>query len=301
MARPGGWRLALGAAAFAIFTTGDLALVGLPLAVLLVGAGPRGVRDWGLVAAAALVGASGFIFPARGRLDAVIAVDEVLVTAAFAGMVLLAPTSFLVMALRAMLWSFFGTAGMAWLAWGGFPFRPLRLEAIHDTVSTLRPIVELYPNLLGLFDPLVRFVSGTIPAVLALQTLAGLALAWQLHTRLARVPLGEPLRPFREFRFADAWIWGVVAAIVVWLVPALAQLKGAALNLSVVLGALYLLRGAAIVAAFASTVGVSATALLAGAAVAAVLALPLLFILPGLWTLGLFDTWMDRRPTHTRG
>ena len=83
--------------------------------------------------------------------------------------------------------------------------------------------------------------------VVKLHFFAGLTLAWQLHVRLAARPLGPALAPFREFRFGDLWVWGVVASITVWLVPALATLKLAALNLAVVLGALYLLRGAAVV------------------------------------------------------
>src|SRR2546427_568527 len=87
----------------------------------------------------------------------------------------------------------------------------------------------------------------------------------------------------------------VVASITVWLVPALATLKLAALNLAVVLGALYLLRGAAVVVAFASATGIPVGALVLAAAVSALLAVPLLLLLPGLWTLGMTDTWLQFR------
>ena len=64
-----------------------------------------------------------------------------------------------------------------------------------------------------------------------------------------------------------------------------------------------MLRGAAIVATFAEAFGVSAVALGIAAAAAAALAVPLLFVLPGLCTLGITDTWYQyrRRLAAARG
>ena len=78
-----------------------------------------------------------------------------------------------------------------------------------------------------------------------------------------------------------------------------------ALNVTVVLGALYLLRGAAVVAAFAAATGVSIATLVGGAVVGVVLVLPMVLLVPGLWTLGVSDIWLQfrrrlaSRPTHT--
>jgi len=58
---------------------------------------------------------------------------------------------------------------------------------------------------------------------------------------------------------------------------------------------LYVLRGAAIVVTFAEAFGISALTLLIVAAVAAALAVPLVFVLPGLCTLGITDTWYQYR------
>ncbi len=69
----------------------------------------------------------------------------------------------------------------------------------------------------------------------------------------------------------------------------------AALNLLVVLGALYLLRGAAIVVTAAAVAGLAPSALALSLVVAAILVLPLVFILPGLATLGVTDTWLEFR------
>src|SRR5256886_14243471 len=144
-------------------------------------------------------------------------------------------------------------------------------------------------------EPLVRFMSDTVPATLALQTLAGLRLAWQWHRRVARNPLGPSPAPFREFRFGDHWVWAIIVALLGWITPVVAGLKLAALNLLVVLGGLYLVRGIAIVLACAAAFGIAPAALVIGAVVAAALALPLLLLLPGLATLGITDTWLEFR------
>jgi len=144
-------------------------------------------------------------------------------------------------------------------------------------------------------------VSDTVPATLALQTLAGLTLAWQWHRRVARNPLGPSPAPFREFRFGDHWVWAIIVALLGWITPVVAGLKLAALNLLVVLGGLYLVRGIAIVVACAAAFGIAPAALVIGAVVAAALALPLLLLLPGLATLGITDTWLEfRRRLKTR-
>jgi len=70
---------------------------------------------------------------------------------------------------------------------------------------------------------------------------------------------------------------------------------GGGTNLGLIATTLYVLRGAAIVATFAEAFGISALTLLIVAAAAAALAVPLLFVLPGLCTLGITDTWYQYR------
>ena len=312
MAAPGGgqrWsggRLALGVVAFAVFAWPNFTLLGLPLAGLLLAAGPESRREWAALAAAALVGATGLALVGGGGLLATAIVAYApLVTVAFVAVAATRPGPFLGMAARAMLWAAAGLLVLLQTTLGGLALRALRMEAFHAAVAALRPALTWQPDAAPLFEPMVGFLSATIPAQLALQTLAGLALAWQLHGRIARRPLGRPLAPFREFRFGDQWVWGVIGAIAVWVVPALAGLKTVALNVTVVLGALYLLRGAAVVAAFAAATGVSIATLVGGAVVGVVLVLPMVLLVPGLWTLGVSDIWLQfrrrlaSRPTHT--
>ncbi|HEX9610909.1 MAG TPA: DUF2232 domain-containing protein [Gemmatimonadales bacterium] len=288
-----GWRLLLGTIAFVAWAPPSLA--GLPCAALLAVAPDRSART--RVAAGAL-GATSLlllVLPGGGRLGAVISAYIVLLTAAFAAGVVLAPARFLRQALRAALAAGAVTALLAQLLWGSSAWGALAWEATRDAGRAMRFIVERRPDAYTLYEPVVRFVSVTTPGMLALQTFAGLALAWQWHGRLAVRPLGPPLAPFREFRIADGWVWGVVAWLGLLAAPVSGALHVAGASLGLVLGTLYVLRGAAIALAFAAALGVSATTLVIAAVVAAALALPLLFLIPGLCTLGITDTWYEYR------
>jgi len=286
----------LGVIAFAVWAPPSL--VGLPCAALLAATPDRSARTR---IAAALLGVTSIALLALpgGRLAAVIAAYTVLVTAAFVAGAALAPTTFLRQALRAIAAAGVATAVLIQVVWGHVwgteGWGSLGWDATREAGLMMRFIVELRPEAITLYEPVVRFVSATTPGMLALQSLAGLALAWQWHVQLAAQPLGAPLAPFREFRIGDGWVWGVVAWLGLLVAPVSGVLKLAGTNLGFVLGALYVLRGAAIVVSFAQAVGVSAIALVIAAAAAATLALPLLFLIPGLCTLGITDTWYQYR------
>ena len=297
-ARPASrWRLVVALIAFALWA--HPALVGLPCAALLVAAPDRFGRTLplaGLIGAASLA----LLFLGHGagtgsRLAGVTSAYIVLVTAAFVAGVLLRPAPFLRQALRAMAIAGLATAGLIQIVWGTDGWAALAWEATRDAGLTMRFIVERAPDAFRVYEPVVRFVSATWPGMLALQTLAGLALAWQLHLRLTSPALGAPLARFRDFRIGDAWVWGMIAWLGVLILPVSGALQVAGTNLGLVAATLYVLRGAAIVAAFAEAFGVSATALVIAAGAAAAFALPLLFVLPGLCTLGITDTWYHYR------
>jgi hypothetical protein len=288
------WRLVLGSVAFALWAPPSF--LGLPLAALMLAARPRGATQW---SAALLVGVPSvtlLLLMARGDLVSAAAhAYIVLVAATFVILTLVAPMRFLPQALRASVIALGAALVLARVILGPEAGDMLRWQATRQASETLRPLIALRPEAYVVLDPTVRFLGETVPALLVLQALAGLGLAWQWHQRLAARPLGTPLAPFRDFRFADGWVWAIVGAVTIWITPLLAGLNGAALNLLVVVGTLYLLRGAAIVVAFAAIVGVSPASLMAGLLAAAVLAVPLLFVVPGLATLGMTDTWLEFR------
>lgn len=289
------WRLIAASAALTLFAPTALALVALSLAALLMAAGLDGTRQRMVGALAGGVGSLLLLGVATDPLGAALGAYTLIVAAAFAGGALLAPTGVLRQAARAMAWGVLGT-GLLGLALRGPAFwGELHWSVVRQISSTVRVAVQLRPETYAVFEPLVRFLDEAFPGIVALQTLAALGLAWQWHIRLAPRPLGPALAPFRQFRFADQWVWGLVAAALVWIVPRLAVLKGAALSLGIVLGVLYFLRGTAIVVALAGAAGLPGWTLVAGAAVAVVLVVPLLLLVPGLWTLGVFDTWLAFR------
>jgi len=237
------------------------------------------------------------LLPASDALTEFVRAYTLLVTAALVILVLLhRPVErFPPLAIRAGLVAGLAAVVLARVVLGPAAWEMLHWEATRAASATMRAWVEKQPQLFGAFEPVVRFGSDTVPAALALQTLAGLSLAWQWHQRLATASLGPALGAFREFRFGDYWVWAVVASLAVWVTPVLAGLKVTALNLLVMLGALYLLRGAAIVLAFSGALGITPAALAIGAAVSTLLIVPLLLLVPALTTLGVTDTWLEFR------
>ena len=127
-------------------------------------------------------------------------------------------------------------------------------------------------------------ISGVLaPALLALQTLAALALGWAMFQRLSRVRIGPPLAPLREFRFNDQLVWGLAVGLTILLLPAFAEAQAVGLNLVVFFAMLYFVRG----------LGVLAWVTKGGVFV--ILAVLFSLFPPALGALGLSDTWLDWR------
>lgn len=138
---------------------------------------------------------------------------------------------------------------------------------------------------------LPRLARLVLPSMLALQTLVAMALAWSLFHRFSRTRLGEDLARLRDFRFNDHWIWSVIVGLVLALLPALEALRPLGVNLLVFFGALYAMRGAAVLAWFLRP-GRTLLGLMLGVAL-------LLLLRDGaaiaLGLVGLGDTWADWR------
>ena len=133
--------------------------------------------------------------------------------------------------------------------------------------------------------------TRVFPALLALESLAALGIAWSLFHRASRTRIGPPLAPLREFRFSDQLVWALIVGIAALLLPSLAGVRGPGLNLLVFFGALYALRGLGVLAWF-FTPSRSVTTVLVGVALLLLMRDGAAFAL-GL--VGIGDTWLDWR------
>jgi Predicted membrane protein (DUF2232) len=127
-----------------------------------------------------------------------------------------------------------------------------------------------------------------VPALLALESLAALGLAWALYHRMSKIPIGPQLGRIRDFRFNDQLVWGVAVGASIWLLPSFAEGKNAGLNLLLFFGVLYVLRGIGILAWMAR--GKALTYMMVALAI---FAWPIATALA--FGLGLGDTWLDLR------
>src|SRR5438093_10221794 len=240
--KPSWWRLLLALVAFVFWAPASL--VGLPCAALLIlapASDPPSGGGWsqpiagilGAVSVALLViggGGSG-----GGRLAAVTSAYIVLTTAAFVSLVLLRPDAILRQALRSVVAAGVACALLLPVMWGAEAGRGLAWEATRQASGAMRAIVEVAPDAFPIYESVVRFISLTWPGMLVLQTLAGLALAWQLHVRIATAGSGAegegegkagarvPLPGFKDFNLGDGWVWGIIAwlgglSLTVWSV-----------------------------------------------------------------------------------
>lgn len=186
------WRLALGVLAFAVFA--PVNLVALPLAALFVAGHPGTGREWLALAATGGIAAALLLTPESGLLDALTRAWIVLVSAAFALSARLRPAGFWPLALRACLYAAAGVALLGGAVVGPPFWSEVQWEATRGASGAMRQVLAFAPPLYPAFEPAARVLARGWPAWLVLETVAGLALARQLHRRVARAPLA-PQQP----------------------------------------------------------------------------------------------------------
>jgi hypothetical protein len=129
--------------------------------------------------------------------------------------------------------------------------------------------------------------ANLLPALLALESLAALALGWGVYDRLSPIKIGPTLGPLTEFRFNDQLVWGVAVGATLCLLPAFAEGRNAGLNLLIFFGGLYVVRG----------LGVLGWIARGRYPVIIILILIPVWAMLGVLALalGLGDTWLDLR------
>jgi hypothetical protein len=144
---------------------------------------------------------------------------------------------------------------------------------------------ELNDNSEAMMREIPKYTASLLPALLALESLAALALGWGLYQRMAPGHIGPPLGPLSEFRFNDQLVWGLAVGATLSLLPAFQEGRNAGYNLLIFFGALYLIRGTGVLAWMSR--GRYVYIVILGI-------VPQVFLIVTL-ALGLGDTWLDIR------
>ena len=176
----------------------------------------------------------------------------------------------------------------------------------NDLVSKAPRIGELPAETEKQLSTLAELGKSLYPALLSLQALAALAIAWSLYHRLSRARLGPPLGLLRDFRFNDQLVWGLIVGLTFVFLPTLVSVRVVGRNLLVFFGALYALRGLGVLSWFMAPGALAVTAIVGFAmfllpVLNAIAALGFLLLAIAAFGLGLGDTWADwrNRPQRT--
>ena len=153
------------------------------------------------------------------------------------------------------------------------------------TLDKFPGVEEVDERAIDMMREIPQRAATLLPALLALESLAVLALAWGVYWRLTPILIGPPLSPLTEFRFNDQLVWGLAVGATLCVLPAFQEGKNAGYNLLLFFGTLYLIRG---------------TGVLAWIARGRYLLLIVLGLIPQVYiivtlALGLGDTWLDLR------
>ena len=294
MERGPGWPTVLGltlvVVTFSVVRPLQLMLV--PLAMLLVALPPRAPR---LLIFAALLGAL-VLFGPRGPLWSVERGWALVLGGWFIVTVLAWPDrSFLVRAVAATA-ATVATSAMLIAGFGRWGELDWAIASQYRELAMT--LADSWPG--GVSGEVVELAAQMqarlFPAFLAVASVAALGVAWWSYTRLTR--RGSQLGRLTEFSFPDALLWVLIAGLGLLIVPLDGWSVRLGSNLVFFMGALYALRGLAVVVALVlSLVGTQVPVLIVLGLVG-VLLYPI--VVAGTLLLGVTDTWLDLRSGGVR-
>ena len=157
------------------------------------------------------------------------------------------------------------------------------------TLATLNGGEPASPAMVSAFHQVAETQAAVFPAMIALASMAALGVAWWIRTRL--VGEGDQgLGPLRDFRFNDHLVWFLIGGLVLLFAQWGDALARVGSNALVFMGALYMLRGAAVFVFISGSLSLFGyVTVLVGLVVAA----PVLMGMAVL--IGVGDTWLDLR------
>ena len=158
-----------------------------------------------------------------------------------------------------------------------------------EALRTLRGGDALPPALVTAVHETVRTQAKVFPALLGLSSMAALGVAWWVYVRLSSGS-DQGVGPLRDFRFNDHLVWVFIGGLVLLVTPWEDVLARVGANAVVFMGALYALRGAAVILFLSGGLSLFGYVIL----VFGLVFLPPL-VLTGAMVIGIGDTWIDVR------
>ncbi|HET9949698.1 MAG TPA: DUF2232 domain-containing protein [Longimicrobiales bacterium] len=162
-------------------------------------------------------------------------------------------------------------------------------DAMLDTMSLASGADAVTPPVIATFLGFAELQTAIFPAMVAIASMAALAVAWWMRTRLAGGG-DQAIGPLREFRFNDHLVWLLVLGLFLVVAQWGDALARVGSNAVVFMGALYVLRGAAVLAFLTGGISLVGYVMLA---LVLLLAWPVIVGVTGL--IGIGDTWLDLR------
>jgi hypothetical protein len=158
-----------------------------------------------------------------------------------------------------------------------------------EALRTLRGGGALPPALVTAVHETVRTQAKVFPALLGISSMASLGVAWWVYVRLSSGS-DQGVGPLRDFRFNDHLVWVFIGGLLLLVTPWEDVLARVGANAVVFMGALYALRGAAVVLFLSGGLSLFGYVML----VFGLIFLPPL-VLTGAMVIGIGDTWLDVR------
>ena len=158
-----------------------------------------------------------------------------------------------------------------------------------EALRMMRGGDALPPALVTAVHETVRAQAKVFPALLGLSSMAALGVAWWVRVRLSSGS-DQGVGPLRDFRFNDHLVWVFIVGLLLLLTPWEDVLARVGANAVVFMGALYALRGAAVILFLSGGLSLFGYVML----IFGLIFLPPL-VLTGAMVIGIGDTWLDVR------